>query len=128
MPEHSAHDSSPDASAVDAALLTARQAARAAALAVDHLEQAERSTKPQHARRWRIAGFSALQDARILTKRAMEQMAAAVGEPSTGVLLSDVLDELGKMVETEGSMTGADALMRAERRLQARFAPTGGGR
>lgn len=76
MHEDSGHENNTPSTGADASLVTAQQAARAATLAVDN-QNAERSTKPRHARRWRLAGFSALQEARVLVRRAMAQLADA---------------------------------------------------
>lgn len=125
MPIQTAHDSSPFASAVDAALVVAKQAARAAALAVEHLEQAERSTKPQHARRWRIAAFGAMQETKVLARRSMEAMAdvAPVDESTAtpATMLAAVIDELEAMAKVEPTLVGGDALGRAAERVAARF-------
>ncbi len=129
MSENVDHDTSPSATAIDAATLTARQLARAAALAADNLDNAERATKPAHARRLRLAGFGALQDCRVLSRRAMHQLAdASAGElvsEATTVELVAVLRELDAMAKVEASLTGSDAVARAAAMLVAKF---GGGR
>lgn len=127
MQHNASHDSSPSASATDAALRNARQTARAAALAVEHLESAERSTKPEHARRWRLAGFGLLQETKVLATRSMQCLADVVDEravESDRVSLALLLQQLEDMANAEGSLVGCDAL----RRAAATLAKMGGAR
>jgi hypothetical protein len=128
MPLDNDRDSSPSASAVDAATLSAHQLARAAALAHDNLMSAEASTKPRHARSWRIAGFSALQECRVLVRRAMLQLASANGsdlpldsENGCTVELAAVLRELDAFADREATLTGNDAVRRAAAMLIAKM-------
>lgn len=122
MHDQRRHDSSPSASATDAALRNAQSSARAAALAVDHLESAERSTKPEHARRWRLAGFGALQESKVLATRAMECLADVdVADVARDrVSLSFVMQMLEELASREGSMVGCDAIRRAAAHLVAK--------
>jgi hypothetical protein len=124
MPIQDAHDSAPSATAVDAALITTQQCARAAALAADHLADAERSTKPVHARRWRIAAFSALQETQVLVRRAMLQLAAAGDADADArgvqVELTLAVQQLEALADREATLTGGDAIRRAAAELIAR--------
>jgi hypothetical protein len=115
-----AHESSTTATPIDAALRTAHDCSRAAALAVEHLEDAERTTRPTSARRSRAAALGLLHDVRLLARNALQQLATHSPAPDPlpqRVDLAIVLQQLTAFADAEATLTGCEAVRRAQAML-----------